>query len=149
MLNLGTGEVLVILLVALLVLGPEKLPEAARKIGQVLGELRRMSAGFQAELRDAMQEPVEGTPVDGHVHRVHRSDGMPAREPESTGGEVDTPPGLSDPGWAGGGPGPSPSAPEEDRPSGDAGDAGPSAAGGATGADDAGGGERGDGAAAS
>ena len=62
MLNLGTGEVLVILVVALVVLGPEKLPGAARQAGRWLGELRRLSSGFQAELRDALQEPVDQTP---------------------------------------------------------------------------------------
>jgi sec-independent protein translocase protein TatB len=61
-LNLGTGEVLVILVVALVVLGPEKLPGAARQAGRWLGELRRVSSGFQAELRDALQEPVDQTP---------------------------------------------------------------------------------------
>jgi sec-independent protein translocase protein TatB len=61
-LNLGTGEVLVILVVALLVLGPDKLPGAARQAGRWLGELRRLSSGFQAELRDALQEPVDQTP---------------------------------------------------------------------------------------
>jgi sec-independent protein translocase protein TatB len=61
-LNLGTGEVLVILVVALVVLGPDKLPGAARQAGQWLGELRRISSGFQAELRDALQEPVDQTP---------------------------------------------------------------------------------------
>lgn len=54
MFNVGTGELLVILLVALIVLGPEKLPDAARKIGNVVGELRRMSQGFQNEIRSAM-----------------------------------------------------------------------------------------------
>jgi sec-independent protein translocase protein TatB len=61
-LNLGTGEVLVILVVALLVLGPDKLPGAARQAGRWIGELRRLSSGFQAELRDALQEPVDQTP---------------------------------------------------------------------------------------
>jgi sec-independent protein translocase protein TatB len=61
-LNLGTGEVLVILVVALVVLGPDKLPGAARHAGRWLGELRKISSGFQAELRDALQEPVDQTP---------------------------------------------------------------------------------------
>jgi Tat protein translocase TatB subunit len=61
-LNLGTGEVLVILVVALVVLGPDKLPGAARQAGRWLGDLRRLSSGFQAELRDALQEPVDQTP---------------------------------------------------------------------------------------
>jgi sec-independent protein translocase protein TatB len=57
--NIGAGEFLVILVIALVVLGPERLPEAIRKVGQVMGELRKLSAGFQDELRDAMNEPLE------------------------------------------------------------------------------------------
>jgi sec-independent protein translocase protein TatB len=56
MFNVGAGELMVILLIALIVLGPDKLPEAARKIGNVMGELRRMSSGFQDEMRSAMDE---------------------------------------------------------------------------------------------
>jgi sec-independent protein translocase protein TatB len=58
MFNLGGGEIMVILLIALVVLGPQKLPEAARKVGQFMGEMRRMSAGFQDELRRAIDEPM-------------------------------------------------------------------------------------------
>jgi sec-independent protein translocase protein TatB len=54
MFNVGSGEFLVIFLLALIVLGPDKLPETARKVGKVLGDLRTMSSGFQAEMREAM-----------------------------------------------------------------------------------------------
>jgi sec-independent protein translocase protein TatB len=54
MFNVGTGELLVILLLALIVLGPDKLPEFARKVGRVTSELRRMSQGFQSEMRQAI-----------------------------------------------------------------------------------------------
>jgi sec-independent protein translocase protein TatB len=54
MFNVGGGELLVILLVALLVLGPRRLPGAARQLGQVMGDIRRISSGFQQELRDAL-----------------------------------------------------------------------------------------------
>lgn len=57
MFNVGGGELLIILFVALVVLGPDKLPDAARKIGNVMGEVRRMSAGFQDEIRSAMDAP--------------------------------------------------------------------------------------------
>ncbi len=63
MFNVGSPELLVILVVALLVLGPNKLPEAARQVGRAMGELRRLSSGFQAELRDALEEPVVSRPV--------------------------------------------------------------------------------------
>lgn len=62
MFNVGGGELLVILLIALIVLGPDKLPEAARKIGKVLTELRRMSQGFQDEVRSAMDLTSTDTP---------------------------------------------------------------------------------------
>ena len=52
-----------ILVVALLVLGPDRLPEAARQAGRFIAEARRMSSGFQAELRDAINTPVAGPPV--------------------------------------------------------------------------------------
>jgi len=55
--NLGGPEILVILLVALMVLGPNKLPDAARQIGKAVTQLRRMSSGFQQEMRDAMVDP--------------------------------------------------------------------------------------------
>lgn len=61
--SVGAPEILVILLVALLVLGPDRLPDAARQAGRVLSEVKRMSSGFQAELRDAMQTPIAGPPV--------------------------------------------------------------------------------------
>ena len=47
-------EMMVIFVVALLVLGPTKLPEAGRQVGKALAELRKWSSGVQAELRDAM-----------------------------------------------------------------------------------------------
>ena len=62
MLNLGTGELLVIFLVALLVLGPNKLPDAARQMGRMVAELRRLSTGFQDEMRAAMQDPTPTLP---------------------------------------------------------------------------------------
>ncbi|HZN92144.1 MAG TPA: twin-arginine translocase TatA/TatE family subunit [Myxococcales bacterium] len=43
MLNLGAGEVILILVVALLVLGPKRLPELARGIGKFMREFRRQT----------------------------------------------------------------------------------------------------------
>jgi sec-independent protein translocase protein TatB len=60
--NLGGGEILVILLVALLVLGPSKLPEAARQLGKAVAEFRKVSGGFQRELRAALEAEPEPTP---------------------------------------------------------------------------------------
>ena len=54
MFNVGGGEIVVILLLALLLLGPEKLPETARKVGKFLAEVRRVTSGFEEEVRSAM-----------------------------------------------------------------------------------------------
>jgi Tat protein translocase TatB subunit len=56
MFNVGGGEIFVILLVALIVLGPQRLPGAVRQAGQLLGELRKMSTGFQQEMKSAFDE---------------------------------------------------------------------------------------------
>ncbi|HEX9260273.1 MAG TPA: Sec-independent protein translocase protein TatB [Acidimicrobiales bacterium] len=57
--NTSGTEFLIILLVALVVLGPEKLPDFIRKVGRVVSEVRRMANGFQAELRDTLGEPTK------------------------------------------------------------------------------------------
>lgn len=55
--NLGGGEMLAVLLLALIVLGPERLPKVARQAGAVMRQLRQMSSGFQEELRSAFDDP--------------------------------------------------------------------------------------------
>lgn len=57
MFNVGGGELAVILLLALVFLGPERLPQAARQFGKFMAEYRRMAAGFKSELKDAMDLP--------------------------------------------------------------------------------------------
>lgn len=43
MFGIGSTELIVILIVALIVIGPAKLPEMARSLGKALGEFRRVS----------------------------------------------------------------------------------------------------------
>ncbi|MEI7592584.1 MAG: Sec-independent protein translocase protein TatB [Actinomycetes bacterium] len=62
MFNVGGGEIIVILLIALIVLGPDKLPSAARQVGKYLNEFRRMSTGFQDEFRQAMEATPDPEP---------------------------------------------------------------------------------------
>ncbi|WP_419851057.1 Sec-independent protein translocase protein TatB [Candidatus Poriferisocius sp.] len=57
--NLGWAEIAVIVVVALVVLGPDKLPGAARQIGNVIRQVRKISTGFQQELQNALDEPIE------------------------------------------------------------------------------------------
>lgn len=59
MFNVGGSELLVIFLVALIFLGPEKLPKAAKQAGNFMAQVRRMSDGFRAELKSAMDDVIE------------------------------------------------------------------------------------------
>jgi len=50
MLDIGLSELLIILAVALIVLGPSKLPEVARKLGRGLAEFRRTSEDLRRSI---------------------------------------------------------------------------------------------------
>lgn len=53
-LGMGPAELIVIIIIALIVLGPGKLPEVARAVGKTVRDLRAISDGFQNELRKEM-----------------------------------------------------------------------------------------------
>lgn len=59
MFNLTGSEIMFLLIIGLVVLGPEKLPDAIRRVGRLYAELKRMSAGVQTDLRKVMDEPVK------------------------------------------------------------------------------------------
>ena len=56
MFGLGFGEIILVLVVALLVLGPEKLPALAKTLGKGMREFRRAASEFQRGFNDMEQE---------------------------------------------------------------------------------------------
>jgi sec-independent protein translocase protein TatA len=59
--SLGPAEIMVVLVVALIVLGPNRLPEAGRQLGRAMREVRHWSTRLQDEVRstlDAEPEPM-------------------------------------------------------------------------------------------
>jgi len=52
--DIGAPEVLVVLVVALLVFGPDRLPEMARQAGSWIRDLRRMVANARRDLSDGI-----------------------------------------------------------------------------------------------
>ena len=58
MFGIGMTELLVILIVALIVFGPTRLPELARSLGRAVGEFRRAST----DLRHSFNEAIDPKP---------------------------------------------------------------------------------------
>jgi sec-independent protein translocase protein TatB len=56
--NIQGSELIFLLLIALVVLGPEKLPDAVRKFGRTYAEFKKVANGFQGELRSVLDEPM-------------------------------------------------------------------------------------------
>src|SRR5450432_2084958 len=54
--SLGPAEILVVLVVALLVFGPNKMPEIARQVGKGMREFKRVQQHLKSELRDVVSE---------------------------------------------------------------------------------------------
>jgi len=54
--GIGLPELLVILVLTLIVVGPQRLPEVAAQIGRTIREFRRYSSGVTKELLDAVQD---------------------------------------------------------------------------------------------
>jgi sec-independent protein translocase protein TatA len=98
--SLGPAEILVILVIALLVFGPDKMPEIARQVGRGFREFKRVQNHLKAELRDVVSEfdsaddtketgtpvpaatgdPVPGFPTAASATAVDTSDDLPAAE---------------------------------------------------------------------
>src|SRR3954464_13567276 len=91
--SLGPAEILVILVIALLVFGPDKMPDIARQVGRGFREFRRVQNHLKAELRDVVSEfdstdddletgtPVPaatGDPVPGFPPMTSPAAGLPA-----------------------------------------------------------------------
>jgi sec-independent protein translocase protein TatA len=63
--SLGPAEILVVLVIALLVFGPNKMPDIARQVGKGMREFKRVQQHLKSELRDVVSEfdaPSDGIP---------------------------------------------------------------------------------------
>ncbi len=89
MLDIGLTELLIIMAVALIVLGPKKLPEIARSLGRGLAEFRRTSDDLrrsifleddESDKPDFREHPPE--PYPPHLQDVFGENGKKTEAPE-------------------------------------------------------------------
>jgi sec-independent protein translocase protein TatA len=78
--NVGLPEVLVVLVIALVIFGPKRLPELGRSVGKGIREFRASISGENDEDSEPPPKPaqIEGAekpsePVEGEVVTEHRS----------------------------------------------------------------------------
>jgi sec-independent protein translocase protein TatB len=57
--QVGPLEIIVVAVLALIVFGPQRLPEIARTIGKFLNEARRMANEVKSEFKEGLDDPVE------------------------------------------------------------------------------------------
>ena len=97
-LGMGPAELLLVLALALVVFGPDKLPDLARQIGRVVGELRRVSSDVTREVQRSIQDeqPSSGPRI---VRQSPPSGPLPVRPASSptdvAGGDAEKQPGES------------------------------------------------------
>lgn len=84
MLNLGPQELLIVLLIALIVVGPQRLPEISRQIGRGLREFRKVQDEVRGMVKlDLDDKPARAKPVSPTAPGVHRTP-RPAPAPAAT-----------------------------------------------------------------
>jgi sec-independent protein translocase protein TatA len=82
--SLGPAEILVVLVIALLVFGPDKMPDIAKQVGKGFREFRRVQQHLKSELRDVVSEfdsPSSATVEQQAVPMLPPKDAAPTEAP--------------------------------------------------------------------
>ncbi len=81
--NLGMPELLMIVVLALLLFGPKKLPEIGKQVGKALGEFKRASNDLKRTIEDEMEKASSGLEVklDDPPKDAPKTDAAPAIAP--------------------------------------------------------------------
>ena len=72
MFDISWGELMLIGVVALIVIGPKELPGVLRTVGQWVGRMRRMASEFQVQFQEAMRE-AEMADLKKHVDELNET----------------------------------------------------------------------------
>jgi Tat protein translocase TatB subunit len=69
--NISFSEIVVVLLVALLLFGPEQLPSIARQLGKLAADLRKGTNAVRREFYNSVYQPAQEVRRDLQAHGQH------------------------------------------------------------------------------
>ena len=76
MFDVGFSELLLLAIIALVVLGPEKLPHAARMTGAWVGRIRRMIVSVQADIENEVAAAEMRERIKQEMEKVKAASGL-------------------------------------------------------------------------
>jgi len=90
MFGIGISELILILIVALIVIGPQKLPDLARSLARGLAEFKRASSEFKESFNADDLDTAGGPPVIDNPPRNLETETTTTEKPEKTSDSSDT-----------------------------------------------------------
>ncbi|MBA4151284.1 MAG: twin-arginine translocase subunit TatB [Acinetobacter sp.] len=84
MFDIGLTELIVLAIIALVVLGPEKLPHAARMAGAWMGRIRRMIINVQADIESEVAAQEMRERIRKEMEKVTSLETTESRDDEPT-----------------------------------------------------------------
>ena len=80
MLDIGFAELMVVGFLGLIILGPERLPKAARTLGLLIGRVRRTMSGIQQEIEQEVKNQELQEKLEDPMHSYLNDDELSAEQ---------------------------------------------------------------------
>jgi sec-independent protein translocase protein TatA len=82
-LGIGTWEIVLIIVLALIIMGPNKLTETARTLGKIVRTIKRAGSEFTTAMTRELDKPDEPSKPPGAAETTKPPTSTPEKEPEA------------------------------------------------------------------